>query len=198
MVRVEAKSIQTPLGLYNGLTANGLEPKIASRLARHEKLHADADPERNGEFGFVLTSGYVVAYYLILGERTPEQLMKIASAPSDMSEKDKKIYKDAWNDHIREIEEKRFKPIQAKEPDSYESLREVLINILADKLNQRVDEGEFLGLEEVLGIEFVELLDKFGPLLQKAFEESVDQVRDEYDISNIFSPVVENSKSVIY
>ena len=87
------------------MTEVGVPGVVASGLHQHEAAHANADEERRGYFGFRVTAGWIIAYYMIIGERTPQQMMEIASAPgfSDMSEQDWKIYNEAWVDHLRDL-----------------------------------------------------------------------------------------------
>jgi hypothetical protein len=110
-VRVETAGLLSPTSLYKGMVSSGIHSQVATELYSHEKAHADADSERRGEFGFYVTGGWIVAYYLIKGERGPEQLMKIASAPgfSRMSQQDWKIYNTAWSDFLNQVKEKKIR-----------------------------------------------------------------------------------------
>lgn len=155
---------------------SGIHPQVASHLYSHEKAHADADEERSGEFGFYVTGGWIVAYYLIKGERTPDQLMKIASAPgfSQMSNQDWKIYNSAWRAWLIQVQEEKFQ--EESKPQNYGDLRNLLIDILARKLDEQGEGGKFPELDELLGYEFDELLNKYGPLIYKAYKDSIEYV----------------------
>jgi hypothetical protein len=110
----------------------------ASRIALHELSHANADTEGSGIFGVVLAPAAisflernietlelivttieievaVAAFYLPLGDRSPETMAKIAVAPglSEMSEQDRKVYYHALSQMAWEKEqEKRLKATQ--------------------------------------------------------------------------------------
>ena len=175
--RISANGILTPDSLFKGMTDSGVNPQISSSLYSHEKAHADADQERRGEFGFIVSSGWIVAYYLIQGERTPEQLMEIASAPgmSRMSEQDWNIYNSAWRDLVKEVQEKKFE--EESKPQSYKNLRNLLIESISKKLDRMTDEGKFPKLEQILDYEFVDLLRDFGGVIHTAYQEAVEYVK---------------------
>lgn len=186
--RVESQGILTASGLYQGLASSGLRGDIASYLYSHEKAHADSDEVGRGEFGFIISSGWVVAYYLIRGERTPEQLMKIASAPgfSQMSDKDWQIYKDAWASFLRELKQeenrKKYEKESKEEGLTSAGLREMLIGVLGQKIDKLAESREFPSLEELLDMEFDELIDKYGKTLYQAYKEAIFSVKDRFGL----------------
>ena len=171
--RLEAQGIKTAGQLFKDLYDSGLSGKISSELYYHEKAHADADVEGRGEFGFVMTSGWVIAYYIINGERDPQELMKIASAPgfSNMSSKDWEIYNRAWKDWLRQLAEEKYQRKMEDKPDAYSELRNYLTRLLAEKLDKYSEEGRFPKLENLLAYEYSELWQKFGNLLNQAYKE---------------------------
>lgn len=172
--RLEAQGIRSAGQLFKGLNDSGLPGRISSELYYHEKAHADADAERKGEFGFMVTSGWVVAYYVINGERTPEQLMKIASAPgfSNMSAKDWQIYNQAWKEFLRNKHEESFRLDLARD-----ELREMLIEKLAAKLDELANEGRFPSLDKLLGYQFSDLVSEYGEVLYQAYKAAIDEVK---------------------
>lgn len=175
--RVEIAGILTPQSLFKGMADSGIHPQVAGGLYSHEKAHADADEERRGEFGFYITGGWIVAYYLIKGERTPEQLMKIASAPgfSSMSSQDWKIYNSAWRQWLKQVHEKRFQ--EKSKPQTYDDLRNLLIDKLAERLNALAKEGKFPELKDLLGYEFMELVYEYGPTLYQVYKEALGEIK---------------------
>lgn len=188
----EVKGIITAEQLFGGLKESGLHPQIASGLYTHEKAHANADPERRGEFGFIVTPGWVVAYYLIHGERTPEQLMEIASAPgkSQMSDQDWRVYTAAWKDKLIELRENGYqeqeragqenmKENKDDKPFSLDNIKDELAGRLSGKLDDLGGKGEFPNLQEILDYEFSDLFKKHGAAIRKALEEVRREFEDE-------------------
>ncbi|KKQ97439.1 MAG: hypothetical protein UT24_C0008G0051 [Candidatus Woesebacteria bacterium GW2011_GWB1_39_12] len=171
--RLEAQGIKTAGALFKGLFDSGLSGKISSELYYHEKAHADADVEGCGEFGFAVTSGWVIAYYIINGERDPQELMKIASAPgfSNMSSKDWEVYNRAWKDWLRHVAEEKYQRKMEGKPEAYSELRSYLTKLLTEKLDKYSEEGRFPKLEELFEHEYSELWQKFGNLLYQAYKE---------------------------
>lgn len=156
---------------------SGLSGKIASKLYYHEKAHADADDEGSGEFGFVITPGWVIAYYMIHGERSPEQMMKIASAPgfSQMSNKDWEIYNRAWREWRRKVTEIDASLPQKSNPDSYNGLRDLLTSLIAEKLDSQYGDDALPPVENLLQYEFKDLISEFGPLVYRAYAEALSE-----------------------
>lgn len=184
--RLEAQGIKTAHQLFKGLYDSGISPKIASHLHNHEKAHADADEERSGEFGFIATSGWIVAYYLVKGERTPEQRMKIASAPgfSEMSDQDWRIYNAAWGEYLKNLAEEDFKRKFDKTPGDKYELTDFLVEIMTKKFDGLIKTGEFPELEEVLGYEFKDLIEKFGVMIYQIYRDSVEEVRRQFEANH--------------
>jgi len=174
--RLEAQGIKSAGQLFKNLKDSGLSGQIASELYSHEKAHADADFESQGEFGYVISSGWVVAYYIIQGERNPKQLMEIASAPgfSNMSSKDWEVYNRAWRDWLNYLKEEEFKKIEQKD-----TLRETLVDKLGQKLEGLESGGRFPALQKLLGYEFKDLILEYGELLYQAYEEAISEVENE-------------------
>jgi hypothetical protein len=180
--RLEAQGIKTADQLFKGLYDSGLSGKIASHLYIHEKAHADSDEEGRGEFGFAISSGWVVAYYLVEGERTPEQLMKIASAPgfSEMSSQDWDVYNVAWKDFMSKLNEEKYKKMNAGT-----QLQEMLVGRLSEKLDQLSLNGDFPNIESLLNWDFKDLIIEHGDLLYEAYEEAVTEMRSLLSPQNI-------------
>lgn len=84
----------------------GVREQVIDYLLDHERRHYNADNERTGKekLGFVLGDGWIMAYYMVVDDKTPENLMSIASAPgySEMSEGDWNVYSHAWRDFLSE------------------------------------------------------------------------------------------------
>ena len=173
--RLDAQGIRTATQLFKGLYDSGLPGKIASDLYSHEKAHADADEESRGEFGYQITTGWVVAYYLVEGDRTPEQLLKIASAPgfSSMSSQDWNVYNRAWRDWMNKVREEKYKKIEARN-----ELREMLIEKLAQRLDELSHVERFPRIENLLRYEFKDLIITHGQLLYEVYQEAINEVRN--------------------
>ena len=186
-MRVETAGLLSPTSLYKGMVSSGIHSQAASELYSHEKAHADADAERKGEFGFYVTGGWIVAYYLIKGERDPEQLMRIASAPgfSRMSQQDWKIYNTAWSDLLNQVKEKRVRneeneDNQNNEEMGYDGLRNKLIDLLAGKLDGLAEKGQFPKLEDLLKYEFTDMVSKYGSWIYRAYNEAIIDIRNSH------------------
>lgn len=175
---LEAQGIKSATELFKGLSKSGLSSKISSELYKHEKAHADADHEGKGEFGFILTSGWVIAYYLIQGEREPETLMEIASAPgfSNMSTKDWKVYNQAWKDWLRKLSEEKNKKSEDISIENYTDLRELFAKLLSEKLDKYGDVNMLPRPDELLNYEFSDLWLKFGNLIYDAYQEVLNEI----------------------
>lgn len=178
--RIGAENIRTSGSLYRGMVESGISKSVASHLHDHEKAHASADREGYGEFGFFVTGGFIVAYYLIKGERTPEQLMEIASAPgyAEMSNKDWEIYKNAWKRWLNEAEEEKREKVY-EEKDGLTDLKRRLIKTLSEKLNGHIKKDELPALPEILDKDFSELAKENGSLIYQAFNEAIEEVKKE-------------------
>ena len=172
--RLEAQGIKTATQLFKGLHDSGLSGRIASELYSHEKAHADADEESRGEFGYRITTGWVVAYYLVEGDRTPEQLLRIASAPgySNMSSQDWNVYNKAWKEWLNKQHEEKFKKVRARN-----ELREMLVKKLADKLDDLSIIDFFPSLEDLLGYDFKDLVFEHGQLVYEVYKQAISDVR---------------------
>lgn len=177
--RIGAENIRTSGSLYRGMVESGIPKSVAGHLHDHEKAHASADPEGHGEFGFFVTGGFIVAYYLIKGERTPEQLMEIASAPgfAEMSSKDWEIYKNAWRKWLKEAEEERREKVY--EEEGIAGLKRKLIKTLSGNLDGYIKRDEFPTLPEILDSDFTELVKENGSLIRQAYEDAIEEVKKE-------------------
>lgn len=183
-VRVETAGLLSPTSLYKGMVSSGIHSQVASELHTHEKAHADADSERKGEFGFYVTGSWIVAYYLVKGERTPEQLMAIASAPgfSRMSQQDWEIYNNAWKDLLSQVKEETIKDSEDGERQKgeiiqYKDLRNKLTDILSEKFDILSEEGHFPKLDELLGSDFTDMVFKYGKWIYEAYNEAISEMK---------------------
>lgn len=186
-MRVETAGLLSPTSLYKGMVSSGIHSQTASELYAHEKAHADADTERRGEFGFYVTGGWIVAYYLIKGERDPEQLMQIASAPgfSRMSQQDWRVYNNAWRDLLNRVKERKSKDEENEDSQEsgnagYSDLRDRLIDLLAGKLDGLVETGEFPKLEDLLESEFTNMVFEYGQWIYRAYNEAISEIKDSH------------------
>jgi len=179
--RLEAHGVKSAGALFKGLNDSGLSGKISSNLYYHEKAHADADDEGRGEFGFIISGGWVIAYYLVHGDRDPEQMMKIASAPgfSQMSNKDWDVYKRAWHAWKNKLTQEKFDKKDDNHLDSYKNLREYLVGLISEKLDHDISVGNLPELQKILGMEFEDLIGRFGQLIYQAYSEALSVLRDQ-------------------
>lgn len=87
----------------------GIRSEVIDHLLIHERKHFQADSERTGKekLGFIINDGWIMAYYMVVDDKSPENLMGIASAPGyrEMSEMDWNVYKNAWVNSIKEKNE---------------------------------------------------------------------------------------------
>lgn len=161
---------------------SGIHSQLASDLYAHEKAHANADQERKGEFGFYVTGGWIVAYYLIKGERTPEQLMEIASAPgfSRMSHQDWNVYKNAWKELLNQVPKKETPEDEVPKEDysDKDELKRILIEKLSKNLDESSERGDFPKLKDLLELEFTDLISEYGMLIYEAYRQAIDEVRN--------------------
>jgi len=98
--------------MHQALTAHYAPSSEAHRITSHEADHENADKWGPGQLGILLATATIHfievindtwrqvtktiqvaigAFYRPIGERTPEQMVEIAKAPSDMSDQDKRI-----------------------------------------------------------------------------------------------------------
>jgi hypothetical protein len=179
----------------------GVARSIAKRLMDHELAHYWQDPERKGNFGFVLSPGWVVAYYLVIGERDPDIWMDIASGPgfADMSPQDQKIYNAAFKEWLNmltnedEQEDNReggdiySADLEGDQPslDSRTDYWVAFIDLVAEKLNEYFGDDEFLSIDEL----------KEGGII-KVFEEHPDKVEDAVKHAvSILVPIAEEKET---
>jgi hypothetical protein len=183
--RLEAQGIRTPAALYRGMSSYGIPTRVASALYSHEKAHADADEEGKGEFGFVVSSGWIIAYYMVRGERTPEQMMKIASAPGflAMSGQDWKIYRRALAAWKAEQGSKKLNEKFGEWKNSLDGVKSMLLEKLVEKISVYEDNGEFPDVETLLSLDYNELVEKYGGLLKTVYRQAVNEVMNDKNFS---------------
>lgn len=176
-------------GLSEGLQTNGLSKNtaatLASEFADHEGKHVFADSMKNGELGFVITPGWIVAYYLIHGERTPLERMQIASAPgfSEMSQQDWNIYNSAYREWLIEVKEERYSNSRVEET-SYSEVKSQMVSIMTQKMNEFSRDGNFPSLENVVDQSIQEIFEKYGALIYHAFQHALITVGRAYMVSH--------------
>lgn len=183
--RLAANGIRTPAQLFRGMSSYGFPTHVASSLYSHEKAHADADEERRGEFGFKISSGWVMAYYLVHGERTPEQRMKIAAAPGflAMSKQDWKIYRHALLDWKKEEKNKLLDKNIGEWKESVGGIRRKLVGKLVEKFGEYEKSGEFPGIDTLLNLDYEELIRKYGGVLNKVYSQAISEVMNNKNFS---------------
>lgn len=144
--RVESHGILSIDKLQKGLLEGRVTPSLASDFSGHEGAHAREDELGYGEFGFVIEwdngRGYIMAYYRPIGERTPEQMMRIASAPgfTEMSEWDLFLYKIYEAQFFKDEKYKNYEEEEiAKKDFKEQELQEVEIQSVVEQLIERLD-----------------------------------------------------------
>lgn len=127
--------------LAQAARAKNAPPEVVSHLVRHEGDHAMEDSEGYGVFGLLLITAVLKipeitydhirilerhieivagAFYLPIGERTPETMAKIAAAPgfSDMSDQDWNVYNRATSEARREWQKEAERDGQSQTSDN--------------------------------------------------------------------------------
>jgi len=119
------------------------ESRISRTWEQHEISHWFLDDQREtqgGEFGIdavlEFTDGVIIAsyiaYYLPSGDRTPEELMKMASAPgfTEMSDQDRNVYDRAYRQWVDLMREERLKSELGDESPKKDELTTPFVNSL--------------------------------------------------------------------
>jgi len=195
---VERSGIKSPGQLHLEIAQSGVSPDIASQLVTHEFYgHATNDEVGKGEFGFRIGGGYIVAYYLIIGDRTPEQMMKIAAGPGfgEMSDQDWRIYNQAWGEWLEEQQKEKFETLKKESekhsdltdqnsPESPYDPRLRLVEKFAEKLNKLEKEGRFPSFDQIAKTDLKDLFDKYGIAIKWAYSEALKELdKDRIDDS---------------
>ena len=183
---VERKGIKSAGELHKQMVEVNIPTNIASHLVKHEYYgHAVNDEVGKGEFGFRVGAGWIVAYYLILGDRTPEQLMKIAEGPGrgEMSDQDWRIYNNAFGEWLREQQKDGFEKLSEEcegssnsEENENEFSKLELVRKFAGKLEELERDGRFPGRDELIYINFRALVENHWIALRWAYSEALKVV----------------------
>jgi hypothetical protein len=175
------------------IAQSGVPTEIVSQLVTHEYYgHAANDEVGKGEFGFRTGGGYIIAYYLIIGDRTPEQMMKIASGPGfgEMSGQDWNIYNQAWGEWLEEQQKEKFETLKKESekksdlPDQNNSEspydpRVRLVEKFAEKLNKLEKEGRFPSFDQIAKSDLKDLFDKYGIAIKWAYREALREIEND-------------------
>lgn len=183
-------------------------PEAVKKTVNHEIAHANADPEKNykgGEFGYsavvfkisdtVIMASWV-AWYQPWGERKPEDRMEMAKAPgwSEMSEQDLLVYQKAKSEWFIRLTEKQndvseenpisvLEIIPSKEDENEDEydLRKRFIFEFAKKLDKAIADGILPPEEELIGLEFSQIHEKY----QEEFIKAYNEVKKEIEKSTV-------------
>lgn len=201
--RISPKDLQKT-GVEHGVPAEAMR-----HLFDHEYYgHYMNDAKRQGEFGLIITSGWVVAYYMIIGEREPEELMDIAAGPGmgKMSRQDWSIYNKAWGDLLQKLQEEEFElkekgPVKEGELDDVgvdpDDLKIRVIDAIKEKLDLYAQEGNFPRLSDLYNTNLSDFFREHGKLIGHAFDEAIAEVmRDSMFPDGDETTVAENDYGV--
>jgi len=113
--RYEAHGLASTQELASRMSESWISSSVVNHFVIHEGAHSAEDEIGYGEFGFVVLWnnegwGSIMAYYRPLGERSAEQMAKIAKAPgfSEMSEQDLHIYNLYQAIYLKEEQDKKI------------------------------------------------------------------------------------------
>ena len=205
MKELELSASQVAFGeIHFAMRDEGVRPEIADHLIWHERKHFSQDSERTGneKIGFILGDGWIMAYYLVCDDRTPETMMAIASAPgySEMSEADWNIYNSAWRqfldeesiesrseaskDNVEAIDPDQVLPefIHKEKLDNYHLLHPEITNReIIVEFGRRIDEliasGKIPNFQETSRLSLKEYLSEYGDILKQAFDDSIAEMK---------------------